>query len=132
MTNEELIKRAVAVTAPKTIADATMGGVGCALLTDKGTVFMGVCIDTISGMGFCAEHNAISTMITVQEYIIKKIVAVLKDEKGNTFILPPCGRCREFMKQTNPDNLKAEVILAKDKSVLLEELLPYHDWLEKI
>ncbi len=132
MTNEELIKKAFSVTAPKTIANATMGGVGCALITDKGTIFTGVCVDTDSGMGFCAEHNAIGMMITAQEYTIKKIVAVLKDEKGNVSVLPPCGRCREFMKQTNPENLKAEVVLSKNKSVLLEELLPYHDWLEKI
>jgi len=31
-------------------------------------------------MGFCAEHTAISSMITKKEYKIKKIVAVWKDK----------------------------------------------------
>jgi len=44
-------------------------------------------------------------------------------------ILPPCGRCREFIKQVDNDNLQAEVIL-KDKVVKLEELLPYNNWFE--
>ncbi|MBU0648222.1 cytidine deaminase [Patescibacteria group bacterium] len=127
MKNEELIQEAIEIVNPKTIANAEMGGVGCALMTDKGTIFKGVCIDTISGMGFYAEHTAISQMITQGEYLIKKIVAVKKGDDGNVIIMPPCGRCREFMYQTNPDNLKAEVILEEDRIVTLEELLPYRD-----
>lgn len=34
-------------------------------------------------MGFCAEHSAISQMITNSGYKIKKIVAVCKDDDGN-------------------------------------------------
>ncbi|MBA4336334.1 cytidine deaminase [bacterium] len=132
MTNEELIKEAIQVVNPKTIGDSEMGGVGCALLTDKNTIFKGVCIDTISGMGFCAEHTAISQMITQGEYKIKKIVAVWKDEKGDVFVIPPCGRCREFMRQTNEENLETEVVLDMNKAIKLKELLPYYDWWQKI
>jgi cytidine deaminase len=132
MKNEELIQEAIQVVSPKTIDDADMGGVACALITDKNTIFKGVCIDTISGMGFCAEHTAISQMITQGEYSIKKIVAVKKDSEGNVFILPPCGRCREFMHQTNKSNLETGVVLGKDKVVKLKELLPFHDFEEKI
>ena len=53
----------------------TVGDVGCALVTDKGNVYLGVCIDTSLGMGFCAEHSAIAAMITHGEHIIKKIVS---------------------------------------------------------
>ncbi len=90
-----------------------MGGVACALITDQNTIFKGVCIDTISGMGLCAEHAAISQMITQGEYSVRKIVAVKKDSKGSVFILPPCGRCREFMYQTNKSNLETDVVLGK-------------------
>lgn len=128
MTNEELIQEAVQVINPITIGNAEMGGVGCALITDKNTIFKGVCIDTISGMGFCAEHTAISQMITQGEYNIQKIVAVKKDDKGGIIIMPPCGRCREFIHQTNKKNLETDVIVGKDQTVKLKTLLPYHDY----
>ena len=132
MTNEELIKEALKVVNPKKIGNSEMGQVGCALLTDKGNIFKGVCIDTSSGLGFCAEHTAISQMITHSEYEIKKIVAVYKDEKGDVFVLSPCGRCREFMLQTNKKNLDTDIILDKTKVVKLKELLPYYDWWQKV
>ncbi|MCK4540009.1 cytidine deaminase [Candidatus Parcubacteria bacterium] len=132
MTNEKLIEEAIQVVHSKTIGNSEMGDVGCALVTNKNTIFKGVCIDTSSGMGFCAEHTAISQMITQGEYKIKKIVAVWKDDKGSVFILSPCGRCREFMHQTNKENLETDIILDKDKVVKLKELLPYHDWWQKI
>lgn len=128
MTNDELINKAIAVINPKTIGNAEMWGVGCALLTDRDTIFTGVCIDTICSMGFCAEHNAIGTMITQQEYVIKKIVAVKRNEKGEVCILTPCGRCREFMYQINKENLETEVLLERDKSEKLKNLLPYYDF----
>jgi cytidine deaminase len=131
MTNEELIKKAASVVNPKRIGDYSVGDVGCALITDRNNIYLGVCIDTGSGMGFCAEHNAIGSMITAGEYKIKKIVAVCKDEKENVFILSPCGRCREFMYQINEDNLETEVLLGKDKVVKLNELIPYYDWFHK-
>ena len=109
-----------------------MGSVGCALITSKNSIFKGVCIDTSSGMGFCAEHSAISQMITNGEYKIKKIVAVWKDDDGSYYILTPCGRCREFMWQTNPENIEAEVILGKEKTIKLKALLPYYNWKQKV
>jgi cytidine deaminase len=87
-----------------------------------------VCIDTGCGTGFCAEHAAIAAMVTAGEYRIARIVAVWKDEAGTTFVLPPCGRCREFMRQIDPANLDAEVVLGRQESVKLRDLLPRHEW----
>ena len=131
ITNDELIEKAVSVVNPKKVKDFLMGDVGCALATDKGNVYLGVCIDTASGMGFCTEHKAIGSMITAGEYKIQKIVAVWKNDKGDIFILSPCGRCREFMRRINEDNLETEVLLDKDKVVQLKDLLPYYDWFHK-
>ncbi len=128
MTSEELIKEAGKLVNPKTIDNAEMGGVGCILVTDKNNLFKGVCIDTNSGMGFCAEHTAISQMITQGEYKIQTIVAVAKDKNSNITILAPCGRCREFMYQTNNTNINTDVVLGKNKIVKLKELLPYFNW----
>jgi hypothetical protein len=35
------------------------------------------------------------------------------------------------MRQIHPENLDAEVIIAREKVVSLRDLLPYHDWLEE-
>jgi cytidine deaminase len=72
-------------------------------------------------MGFCAEHSAIAAMVTYGEHVIKKIVAVVEGGKP----IPPCGRCREFMRQIHEENSETEVIIGKDKSVKLRGLLPF-------
>ncbi len=128
ISDTELTKIAEAVVNPRQLTeDSDAGGVAAALITDKGNVYSGVCIDTNSGMGFCAEHSAAAAMITAGESKIRKIVAVWKNENGDLYILPPCGRCREFMSQINGDNLEADVVL-EGKTVKLKELLPYHEW----
>ncbi|MDF2587991.1 MAG: cytidine/deoxycytidylate deaminase family protein [Anaerocolumna sp.] len=95
------------------------GSVAAAILTDKGNVYKGVCIDTPSSMGFCAEHAAIAAMITAGENRIIKMVAVY--ESGE--VVPPCGRCREFINQIHDENYKCEVLL-KDRVATIDELLP--------
>lgn len=131
MTNSELVQKARALVNPYRIGDRLFGDVGCALLTDQGNLFLGVCIDTGSGTGFCAEHSAIAAMVTAGECRIQKIVAVWLDGQ-DTYILSPCGRCREFIRQIHPENLQTEVILEVDRAVKLAELLPYHDWWHKV
>jgi cytidine deaminase len=122
MSNEELVEKAKSVLKPRKIRHGfTVGDVGCALVTDKGNVYLGVSIDTACGIGFCAEHSAIAAMVTHGEHVIKKIVAVVE---GGTPI-PPCGRCREFMHQIDGKNSETEVIIGKNKSVKLKELLPF-------
>lgn len=131
MTNEELIERATSVINPHRVGDHLFGDVGCALVTDKGNVYLGVCIDVGSDIGFCAEHSAMAAMVTDGEYRIKKIVAVWQDGQ-DTYILSPCGKCREFMRQIDEENLEAKIILDTDKVVRLAELLPHHDWFQKL
>lgn len=121
ITNGTLIKLAQSVVKPRAIRNGFMvGEVGCALITDKGNVYVGTNIDASSGMGFCAEHSAIAAMVTQGEGRIKKIVAVSK--RGEP--MSPCGRCREFIHQIHSGNLQTEVILGKNKLVKLEKLLP--------
>ncbi len=128
MTPDDLIHSAARVLNPTRVGDRLFGDVAAALLTHVGNLYVGVCIDTGSGTGFCAEHSAIAAMVTAGEYKIKTIVAVWRDDAGTLYVLPPCGRCREFIRQIDADNLATEVILAADKVVLLRDLLPYNDW----
>jgi hypothetical protein len=48
------------------------------------------------------------------------------------YVLPPCGRCREFIREVDPANLDTEVILGSDQSALLRELLPANEWPEPL
>jgi len=121
---DELYQQAKSVLNPRRLSDeAEAGGVGAALLTESGKLYLGVCIDTACSMGFCAEHAAAAAMITAGENRVVKMVAVNWDGK----ILPPCGHCREFISQLHPDNPNAEVLVGEGKIVILRELLPY-DW----
>jgi len=74
-------------------------------------------------MGFCAEHAAAASMVTNEENRIIKMIAI--GSKGN--IMPPCGRCREFISQLHPNNINTEVMVDEDVIVTLKELMPY-DW----
>ncbi len=100
------------------------GGVAAAILTKKGNVYVGVCIDTASTLGTCAERNAIASMITHGESRIEKVVAVMPDGRVGA----PCGACRELMMQLDKDSGDIEILLdlETEKTVKLKELTP--DW----
>ena len=121
---DELYQQAKSVLNPRRLSqEAEAGGVGAAVLTESGRVYTGVCIDTSSSMGFCAEHAAAAAMITAGESRVVKMVAVNWDGA----ILPPCGRCREFISQLDEENPNAEVLVARGTVMTLRELLPF-DW----
>ena len=110
MTFEALYQAAKAVLNLRKLSkDADAGGVGAAILSESGKVYTGVCIDTACSMGFCAEHAAAAAMITAGENRVLMMVAVGWD--GN--IMPPCGRCREFISQLHDENLDAQVLVAE-------------------
>jgi cytidine deaminase len=124
----ELVERAAGLLNPRRVGDRILGDVASVLVTDDGDVFAGVCIDTPSGTGFCAEHAAIAAMVTAGRYTISRIVAVWRDDDGTLYVLPPCGRCREFIHQIDPANLETQVILGRDVRTALRDLLPRSEW----
>lgn len=73
----------------------TCGEVSAAICSKTGKIYTGVCIDTCSTLGICAERNAIFNMITNGEYEINKVLCILPDESCGA----PCGACRELMVQ---------------------------------
>ena len=124
MTFDELYEAAKSVLNPRRLSEyAEAGGVGAALLSESGRLYTGVCIDTGSSLGFCAEHAAAAAMITAGESRVLKMIAVGWD--GH--IMPPCGRCREFISQLDDGNRDTEVKVDALTVVTLGELLPY-DW----
>lgn len=100
------------------------GSVSAALLTAKGNIYTGVCIDTACSLGLCAERNAIANMITNGEWQISKIVAVMPNGAAGM----PCGVCREFMMQLDHKAKEIEILCDYEtkKTLKLKELLP--DW----
>ncbi|HSI84937.1 MAG: cytidine deaminase [Candidatus Methylacidiphilales bacterium] len=101
--------------------ECTAGTVASALRSVTGRIYTGVCIQLNCGIGFCAEHAAVAEMIKGGETEIESVVAVSLHR-----VLPPCGRCREFLIQINPRNAETRVILRAGHTVSLKELLPLH------
>jgi cytidine deaminase len=130
--NDELIDAAKAVLNPHVVQGRLFADVASSLVTETGNVYSGVCIDTAGGTGFCAEHAAIAAMVTAGEHRISKIVAVWRSDAGVLHVLPPCGRCREFIRQIDPQNLDTEVVLGRRRSSPLREMLPHHAWPEPL
>lgn len=104
----ELYNAAKVVQNPRQISDYVSGGeVSAAILSKSGKIYTGVCIDTCSTLGICAERNAIFNMITNGENEFTKVVALLPDGKAGA----PCGACRELMVQLMPKTYKDIEIL---------------------
>lgn len=99
------------------------GGVAVAVLSESGKIYTGVCVDTCSTLGICAERNAIFNMITNGESKISRVLAVMSNGKTGA----PCGACRELMVQLMPNDYKGiEIMLDYEKSrvITLGELTP--------
>ena len=118
-----LYDKARSVLNPRTISPfIEAGSVGAAILTKAGNICVGVCIDTASTLGMCAERNAIANMITNGESQIAKVVAVMEDGRVGA----PCGACREYMMQLDKDSANIEILMDLDtrRTVTLGELTP--------
>lgn len=121
MTFDELYRIARETLNPRELSrSSSAGSVAAAILTDRGNVYRGVCIDTPCSMGFCAEHAAIAAMVTAGENRIVKLVAVMEDGSVGA----PCGRCRDFICQIHDDNHRCEVLLEAGRTATVGELLP--------
>ena len=115
---------AKAVLNGRTVSDyVTCGEVSAAVLSESGKIYTGVCIDTCSTLGICAERNAIFNMITNGEDKILKVLAIMPDGSNGA----PCGACRELMVQLMPKTYKDIEILMDYESgrvMTLGELTP--------
>lgn len=121
---EKMFDAAKAVQNGRNISEyVEAGGVAAAILSASGRIYTGVCIDTCSTLGICAERNAIFNMITCGEQEIKRVLAIMPDGKAG----PPCGACRELMVQLMPEGYRDIQVLMdyeNERVVTLGELTP--------
>lgn len=121
---EEMYRAARSVQNDRRISDYVEAGcVAAAVRSAGGTIYTGVCIDTCSTLGICAERNAIFNMITNGEHEIDKVLAVMPNGRTGA----PCGACRELMVQLMPDSYQGiEIMLDYEsgKIVSLGQLTP--------
>ena len=120
----KLFEAAKAVQRPRDISERiSAGSVAAAVESGSGKLYTGVCIDTSSSLGICAERNALFNMITNGEDEIRRVLAIMPDGKTGA----PCGACREFMAQLMPGRYQSVEIMLdyeRERVVTLGELTP--------
>ena len=120
----EMYEAAKAVLSERRISEyVTCGEVSAAILSKSGKIYTGVCVDTNSTLGICAERNAIFNMITNGEHEIDKVLCILPDGSNGA----PCGACRELMVQIMAGkyhNIEIMLDYSTDRTVKLGEITP--------
>ncbi|MDR1916441.1 MAG: cytidine deaminase [Synergistaceae bacterium] len=95
--------------------------VGAALLTEEGEVVGGCNVENASyGMSLCAERVAMSNAVLRG---CRRPLAIAVASSHPAFC-PPCGACRQFLSEFNPD---IDVLLSVDGQLAiyrLDSLLP--------
>lgn len=124
---KELIRKAISVVGDA-YAPYSRFHVAAALLCGDGSVYTGVNIENSSyPAGTCAERTALFTAVSEGKRDFCAIVIVGGAEGEIKDYCPPCGICRQAMREfTNPESFR--VILARSeedyKEYTLKELLP--------
>lgn len=127
MENEALIKEAL-LAREKSYAPYSRFHVGAALLTKRGNVYAGCNIENAAfSPTNCAERTAIFKAVSEGEKEFLKIAIVGGAEGKIMEYCPPCGVCRQVMREfVSPKEFV--VVLAKSateyKEYTLEELFP--------
>lgn len=123
---QEMYDAAKAVFNERRISEyVTCGEVSAAVLSKSGKIYTGVCIDTCSTLGICAERNAIFNMITNGEQEIDKVICIIEGKAGGA----PCGACRELMVQLMPKTYgEIEIMMDMESGKIkkMKDLCP--DW----
>lgn len=96
--------------------------VGAAILTTNNDVFVGCNVENaVPGLAICAERNAMTSLVQQSAGGDPVAIAVV-GENGEE--CPPCGSCRQFLFEFNPDMI---VLLESSGEILtmtLRDLLP--------
>lgn len=106
--------------------------VGAAVLAEDDQIYEGCNVESwISGLGICAERNAINHAVLHGNKKIRMVAVVIEDKNVET--TRPCGMCLQYIRDFSDDN--AKVVMAKTRAgkilsesidvKTIEELLPF-------
>ncbi|WEV37278.1 cytidine deaminase [Lactobacillus sp. ESL0677] len=100
----------------------------CALEAEDGQIFVGVCIESCSGvLNLCAERVAALNMyVATGQTYIKRIIAFRDKPPFGGSSGMPCGACREFLMQLDARNKDTEFMVdyASRQTITLAKLIP--------
>lgn len=103
--------------------------VGAALLTKEGNVFLGCNIENAAySPTNCAERTAFFKAISEGEYNFEAIAVVGGKDGIITGSFPPCGVCRQVMREfCDPETFRIIIVKENDQydEYTLKQLLPY-------
>lgn len=119
-----MYRAALSAQKPRRISEyVTCGEVSAAVLSKAGNIYTGVCVDTCSTLGICAERSAIFAMLAAGEHEIDKVLAILPDGTSGA----PCGACRELMVQLSPKtcgDIEIMMDMETERTIRLREITP--------
>ena len=101
--------------------------VGAALLTENNKVYTGCNIENVAfGPSICAERVAFFKAISEGEKSFSKIAVVGGKNGVITSPTPPCGVCRQVMREFCSDDFEILIVRENENydKVLLKDLLP--------
>jgi cytidine deaminase len=88
--------------------------VGAAVLAEDGRVYEGCNVESwISGLGTCAERNAINHAILHGNRKIRELALVMDSEGPNEPI--PCGACLQYIYDF-AESIDVKIVMAKEKN----------------
>lgn len=95
--------------------------VGAAVETATGEQFAGCNVENASyGLTICAERAAVAQAIAGGFRQFRRIVVVTSSEPP----APPCGACRQFLREFGPDLIVESIGPHSKRSWSLRDLLP--------
>ena len=119
MKAEDLIPRAMAMR-ENAYAPYSHFAVGAALVTEDGTVFGGANVENASyGLAICAERTAAVAAVAAGH---RSFLAIAVAGPENT-ATAPCGACRQFLNEFNPQLDVAYTVPGGVKVTTLDALL---------
>lgn len=126
MTDNELILKAIE-SMKNSYSPYSNFKVGAALLSESGKVYTGCNIENVAfGPSICAERVAFFKAISEGEKNFSKIAVVGGKDGIISSATPPCGVCRQVMREFCNDDFEILIVRENENydKVLLKDLLP--------
>ena len=126
MTDNELILKAIE-SMKNSYSPYSNFKVGAALLSESGKVYTGCNIENVAfGPSICAERVAFFKAISEGEKNFSKIAVVGGKDGIISSSTPPCGVCRQVMREFCNDDFEILIVRENENydKVLLKDLLP--------